>query len=673
MKILYSTFTMILLTQTIFAQAPQRFNYQAVARNSDGDVIGASNLGIRASIVDIATSSILYAESHTKTTNNLGLFKLEIGGGTVISGDLSSINWGVGTYSLKIDIDFAGGSDYLPIGSSQILSVPYALHAESANNVDDADADPANEIQSLSIDGTTLSISGGNSVNLPASGGGSGDDDPNNEIQDLSSSKSGSQLSLAISKGGGGTSFSVSDADSSTTNEIQSLSLSGNTLSISDGNSVELPSNGGDADADPMNEIQTLSKSGNTISLSQGGGSVTDSIEDADADPMNEIQDLSLTALADAGIDGMTVYQLNLTGSDPVTLPITEWWQANILLIDPPQVGNVHTPYPVVIENTLDAQSINAQSLETLDLQVGDVAGSGGTFHLTPTGAHFDGGPVSDDLGWFYEREEIRYGVTLPSSDFKSKLTKQDITFSNEGGWTSTYLGGAFSGELSLYPGGGTPQYFRAWINGGSPKMEMKSASTAFMSTTLSSSSAGDLFTYGADGSINTRLVHPSGSPNVGWMGVYDNAGNSKARLFVDGSGNGVIAADVKNFIMDHPLDPEKSIRYSSIEGPEAAAYERGTAKLKDGEAEIAFSEHFQLVIGSNEMTVMITPLSADSKGIAVIEKRTNGFSVKELFDGKGSYEFDWEVKAIRNGFENYSTIINRKEYAPASQFGEKN
>lgn len=118
--------------------------------------------------------------------------------------------------------------------------------------------------------------------------------------------------------------------------------------------------------------------------------------------------------------------------------------------------------------------------------------------------------------------------------------------------------------------------------------------------------------------------------------------------LYVDGP---------KNFIMDHPTDDEKDIVYAAVEGPEAGAYCRGTAKLIDGRARIEFDEHFSLVMNPETMTVQVTPKSAESLGLAVIERDLNGFTVRELHKGTGTYEFDWHATAVRRGFENYQPV----------------
>ncbi len=130
--------------------------------------------------------------------------------------------------------------------------------------------------------------------------------------------------------------------------------------------------------------------------------------------------------------------------------------------------------------------------------------------------------------------------------------------------------------------------------------------------------------------------------------------------------GHGVfVSADVKNFRMDDPSNPEQEIWYASMEGPEAGAYERGTTELVNGVATVTFSDHFQKVINPKDMTVMLTPLSGDSQGLAVIEKTADGFKIVELHKGTGNYSFDWEVKSVRKGYEDYKVIRQKRDVVP--------
>ncbi|MFZ4476133.1 MAG: hypothetical protein ACOYPR_13125, partial [Saprospiraceae bacterium] len=148
--------------------------------------------------------------------------------------------------------------------------------------------------------------------------------------------------------------------------------------------------------------------------------------------------------------------------------------------------------------------------------------------------------------------------------------------------------------------------------------------------------------------------------PNNGFVAVCDANGDVQAGMVVDPSGQGVLFAAIKNFKMDHPTDPSKEIWYASIEGPEAAAYVRGTGRILNGEAFILFPDHFSIVANPNTLTVVITPGSSETYGLAVIEKLQNGFKVKELKGGKGTFSFDWEAKAIRKGYENYQPVRSK-------------
>jgi hypothetical protein len=171
----------------------------------------------------------------------------------------------------------------------------------------------------------------------------------------------------------------------------------------------------------------------------------------------------------------------------------------------------------------------------------------------------------------------------------------------------------------------------------------------------------------GIDGGSGSIAVNDStGFPRIN-MGVYNGnlsfleligpSATAEVGMQVTTSGTGIIFADVKNFRIPYPNQPGKEIWYASLEGPEAAAYVRGTATMVNGEAEVLFPAHFEAIASPQSMTVILTPLSADSEGMAVIEKTAQGFKVKELRQGTGSYSFDWEVKCVRQGYENYRAV----------------
>jgi len=158
-KIILSIFTNLLLLASFFAQSPEKMSYQAVIRNNANNLVINSSVGIQISILQ-NTGTVVYSEIHTTTTNANGLVSLEIGTGSITSGNFSTIDWSNGPYFIKTETDPTGGINYTISGTTQLLSVPYALHAKTAENiindlVDDADADPTNEIE-LPTTGNTL-------------------------------------------------------------------------------------------------------------------------------------------------------------------------------------------------------------------------------------------------------------------------------------------------------------------------------------------------------------------------------------------------------------------------------------------------------------------------------------------------------------------------------------
>ena len=232
---------------------PQGINYQAVALDQSGqpipgiDIVGRpiddAEIGVRIAILDNPQSgTVLYEELHEVRTDLYGMFNLVIGMGATLSVDpFSSINW-QGDKFLKVELSIDNDGNYALSAVQQLMSVPYAFLAEkavvaqTAVDIDDADADPTNELQALSVTGDSLTLSNGNTVELPV----------------------------------------INDADADPTNEIQVLSRSNDTIYLSNGGYAVLPVDQvNDADADPSNEIQTITRSGTDITLSGNGGSVS--------------------------------------------------------------------------------------------------------------------------------------------------------------------------------------------------------------------------------------------------------------------------------------------------------------------------------------------------------------------------------------------------------------
>lgn len=258
MKKIFLLIVGLLFVTGIFAQAPQAFKYQAVARDASGNILANKMVSFRISILPgNITSGAVYSETHTKSTNSFGLIDFEVGNGNNPIGSFKAISWSTDIYFIKIEMDPLGGTAFQTMGTSQLLSVPYAIHAKTVevDNVDDADNDPLNEIQTLELNGYELILSnGGESVTLPETPGdnwGSQSVVTNNSLE------------------GNGT-------------NDQPLKVDDNVIAPLWSNIQSKPAgfddnidNVDDADNDPVNEIQLLSLSGSDLNLSNGGGTVT--------------------------------------------------------------------------------------------------------------------------------------------------------------------------------------------------------------------------------------------------------------------------------------------------------------------------------------------------------------------------------------------------------------
>jgi hypothetical protein len=130
MKKIYILLSLCLIHFITQAQAPQGIPYQSVIRNGSGALLINQSVNLRFSIHDsTALGTIVYQESHTSTTSNLGMVILSIGQGTPVIGTFSAINWGSGAKFMQVELDAAGGNNYIDLGTQQMMSVPYSLYA----------------------------------------------------------------------------------------------------------------------------------------------------------------------------------------------------------------------------------------------------------------------------------------------------------------------------------------------------------------------------------------------------------------------------------------------------------------------------------------------------------------------------------------------------------------
>jgi len=230
MKNLLFTLACLLIVSTIWAQVPQSFKYQAVARDASGVVINNQAVGVQMSIVQNSIyGASIYVETFTATTNNFGLLNINVGTGAVVIGDFATIDWSADTYFIKIAMDLTGGTNYLTYSISQLMSVPYAIHAKTAES--------ANENDPIFL---TWDKSEGISIT-------------ESQISDLSHFTNADETDPIFATT---VAYGITGADTLKWNHKL----------------------GAEVDGSITNEIQTISRSGLTVSLSSGGGSFQDSI-----------------------------------------------------------------------------------------------------------------------------------------------------------------------------------------------------------------------------------------------------------------------------------------------------------------------------------------------------------------------------------------------------------
>ena len=298
-KLLTLLFT--LMVAWAFAQTPQGISYQGVATDANGLELINQAISIRATVLSgSANGANQYQEAHATTTDQFGLFTITIGQGSntgVGATTFANISWGANSHFLKIEMDATGGTSYMLMGTNQMLSVPYALYAESTDNVDDADADSTNELQILALSNDTLFLSSGGYAVL----------------------------------------------NSFTNTDNQTLTVNGDSISISNGNTIVIQDNTIDGDADPTNELQILSLSNDTLYLSAGGFVVLNSFTNTDNQTLNLSNDT-----------------LSISGGNSVILESIDYDSiANLVLADSTFLVNI-TSQIGNFGNIIDVYGVNS-------------------------------------------------------------------------------------------------------------------------------------------------------------------------------------------------------------------------------------------------------------------------------------------------------------------------
>lgn len=728
--------TFVVATFTAFAQAPQRFNYQAVARNSGGNVLANQNVGIQITIHQTTPGgTTVYAETHATTTSNIGLMNLAIGGGTVTSGTFSSIDWSAGPYYIEIGMDATGGTTYTSMGTQQLLSVPYALYAGNSfsgdyndlinaptnvsaftndagyiTNPDDADADPNNENQTVTAGtGITVTQVGQNYQVTNAA-----PDQTVTLTQGGSTTITGTYPNFTISS-----TDNVNDADADPTNENQTVTAGtgvsvtqvgqdfqvtntapDQTVTLTQGGSTTITGtypnftisstdNVNDADADPNNENQTVS-AGTGISVVQvgqnyavtnsapdqtvtltGGGftSITgtypnftiSSTGDADSNPTNENQTVS----AGTGISVVQVGQnFAVTNSAP---------DQTVALTAGTGIG-VSGTYP-------NFTVTNSAPDQTVALTAGTGIGVSGTypnFTITNTSSGLTGSGTANFMTKFTGATSVGNSLmqdngtnlsvnNTPNPLYTMYVYKQQLTATGDGqasiyGYRTRDSQNDGTGYSQIAVNSATTGYnfwgdvYTFGVSGFNYNDYNRCGGT--LGADVSGVYWGSLG-YRSSGSVNFGVYGSSGYasgagylPTTGMAGVGggffgDMVGSiSKGKVVGQFNSGELFAAynigDVytsgKNIEM--VTSGDSKVPAYTVTSTEVTVYKKGKAQLTNGTAYIRFDANYSNLLGDAPV-VTVTPMGA-CNGVYISSVDKTGFTIKEQNGGNSNVEISW-------------------------------
>ena len=277
MKTSLLIFCWLLIVTLTHAQAPQGFTYQAVARNATGDVLVSKALKVRLTILDGSTTGTTqYIESQDVTTNTFGLFTLTVGTGKIEKGTLSGVTWGSGLKFLGVEVAFDGTTNYQNLGASQLQSVPFALYAANGGTTGPQGVKGDTGAPGPKGDPGATGPTGPAGAQGPVgptgpqgikgdTGSGTGTTGPQGIKGDKGDTGATGPAGPTGSAGPAGPKGDTGPPG-----------LKGDAGSYTAGSGIMITGNSITAkDDSPTNEIQTLSLSGQTLNLSSGGGSVT--------------------------------------------------------------------------------------------------------------------------------------------------------------------------------------------------------------------------------------------------------------------------------------------------------------------------------------------------------------------------------------------------------------
>jgi hypothetical protein len=584
---------------TIQAQVPQAINYQAVARNNAGDVISNTSISVRFSILNnSASGSVLYRETHNLQTNQFGLFTASIGLGFVSQGVFAQVDWSTGTKFVKVEIDIQGGSNYVEVGTTQLISVPYSLYADKANSVVN--------VPTLSLNGNTLTIDGGNSVTLP--GGGGGNYTAGTGISINGNVISNTSPSVTYT---GGTGININGTTITNSAPDQTLTLTPGGITTITGSypsfTVSTPA-------------QTLSLNGTNLSLSNGGGSVT--LASGSGGTLNDAYNFGGAGAGRIITANSGAVEVNTSTASQATFKATH-------------SGNGVSVFAANSSSATTFPTIQATTSSTLNT-VAAITGS------TSGAAYAIAGQVEASASAFAGV----YGSNLRTSGGPGVFGQG---FNGTAGEANNVLGfGIFGENIRASSGARAGNQLAAGMGSigfvGALAQTQTNDGVGLLGINIGSNRTGSSDNAGVEGQGFVGVLGQTNTTAIGYGVLSSGDIGGTQNLFVVGD---LTAGGGKSFVIDHPFDPaNKFLKHFAIESNEVLNLYRGTIQLNAvGEATVVLPHYFDAI--NTNITYQLTAIGSAAPNVFVKSEVANHqFTIA---GGQPNQKISWQITAERN------------------------
>ena len=679
------------------AQAPQKFNYQGVARNSAGAPLSLSTLSMRITIHDdSATGAIAYQERHVVVTNAYGLYNVAVGGGTVLQGTFTAIPWATGDKYIQVEIDPAAGTTYTNVGTNQLLSVPFALNGPSGP------AGPAGPTGPTGPAGATgpMGLTGPAGPAGPT--GATGATGPTGATGATGATGPAGPTGPAGAAGATGATGPAGPAGTGSgtvTSVTAGTGLSGGTITTS--GTISMPAVGtagtyGSATAVPVittdaegrvTGVTTVAPSGDnwgsqtasTSSPLTGNGTSTSPITLASGSTVGQVMTWTAGGWAPAtpsasGVSGTTNYISYFNSATSLASTTNMYYSPAHLL----GIGTT-TPQALVDVNLAAAATIGKGLWSTnLSTHASDSGVIRAVYNGTDYSAHSIG-----VAGWAMQSLTAPLGIGL-----------QGV-----GGFIGNFNVASFGGGSGAGTGGITYGSFNRSATTADSSYGVYGESYA-LSTTATPSVSFGVYGYAQDGQTYNSGVFGDATAsatgdnygvvgnadngtgyNIGILGLQGTTTSSTANYAGYFSGDvqiiGSIAKSSGSFKIDDPLDPENKYLYHSfVESPDMMNIYNGNITTDaSGTATVELPQYFEAL--NKDFRYQLTVIGSFAQAMVSKEVAGNTFEIKT---NQPNTKVSWQVTGVRKDvYANAHRLVpevekesaNKGKYLNAKEFGK--